>query len=134
MSHNKNFQSPFLDVTSFPKQDPETVGNITNTISIESSSPFTSMYEMEGGEVVLDPESEEFIQFLGELHDEEFDESVFEIVNEASAFYEKKFNQDISSQPMEAERFLAEYFAPLQSKWQDFQYQVQSIPQKSLSD
>ncbi len=116
----EKFQSPFLDVTSFPKQQSETIEETTTPPVVHTvSSPFVSVYEMEDGEARVDPESEEFIQFLGELHDQEFDDAVFEIVNEASALYEDRFiheYKDMSSQTMESERFLQQHLAPLQNE------------------
>jgi len=113
----EKIQSPFLDVTSFPRQQLEILEeNITRSAPISPSSPFVSVYEMEGGAERVDPESQEFIQFLGELHDEAFDDAVFELVNEASALYEDRFiheYQDTSSQSTEAERFLQQHFSPL---------------------
>jgi hypothetical protein len=116
----KNCQSPFLDVTSFPTQESETgPAETPPSILPPSSSPFVSVYEMDHGEGRVDPESEEFVQFLNELHDEEFDEAVFELINEASALYEDRFvheYRDPAVQPMEAQRLLAEHFVPLESE------------------
>jgi hypothetical protein len=113
-------QSPFLDVTSFPAQESETVTEETQlSVLHQSDSPFSSVYELEDGEGRVDPESEEFIQFLNELHDEEFDEAVFELINEASALYEDRFLHDYRGpaiQTMEAERLLEEHFVPLESE------------------
>ncbi len=113
-------QSPFLDVTSFSKQQPEILKEITPLSANHSAfSPFVSVYEMEGGEERIDPESEGFIQLLGELHDEEFDAAVFELINEASVLYEDRFiheYQDTSSQSIGAERFLNAHFEPLENE------------------
>ena len=119
MSHVKDLQSPFLDVTSFPREEAEAVEDITTVPSTYSSSPFVSAYEMEGGESRVDHESEEFIQLLGELYDDEFNDAVFELVNEASALYEDQFSHDYrdkSSQSREGDRFLSEHFAPLENE------------------
>jgi len=118
MSHSsEKLQSPFLDVTSFPRQQPEAREKNITSPALSSFSPFVSVYELEDVEARVDPESEEFIQFLGELHDEEFDDAVFELINEASALYEDRFiheYQDTSSQSIGAERFLSAHFEPLE--------------------
>ncbi len=114
----KQFQSPFLDVLSFPRQQSEALEEESNTLSPASSSPFTSLYQAEEGKEAIDPESEEFIQFLGELHDDEFNDAVFELVNEASVLYESGFENQYQgvSQTVEAEHFLQEHFTPLQNE------------------
>lgn len=116
----EKIQSPFLDVTSFPMQQPEIMEeNITPSANLSASSPFVSVYQLEGSEERVEPETEEFIQFLGELHDEEFDDAVFELINEAAALYEDQFiheYQDTSSQSMGMERFLQAHFEPLENE------------------
>ncbi len=114
-----NFQSPFLDVTTFPRQQSEAVEGNASPADLPSYSPFFSTYGIEGGEERVDPDSEEFIQFLGELHDEGFDDAVFELINEASTLYEDRFiheYQDATSQPIDAERFLQAHFEPLENE------------------
>lgn len=116
----EKFHSPFLDVKSFPRQQPEALEeNLTSPGALSASSPFVSVYEREGAEERSDPDSEEMVQFLGDLHDDGFDEAVFELVNEASALYEDRFVQeyrDTASHSVEAERFLREHFAPLENE------------------
>ncbi len=117
MPQVKNSNSPFLDVTSFPRKESETSEGITVVPAMHPSSPFVSVYEMEGAEGRVDPESEEFIQFLGELNDDEFDNAVFEIMSEASILYEDHFShrdRKGTTGTREAEQFLAEHFAPLE--------------------
>ena len=93
MSQSFNMsQSPFLNVTSFSPPDSEIIHDEITPLALpQSASPFVSVYEMENGEGRVDPESEEFVQFLNELYDEEFDEAVFELINEASGLYDDNF-------------------------------------------
>ncbi|QBQ54754.1 hypothetical protein [Nitrosococcus wardiae] len=113
----KTSQSPFLDVTSFSAPEAETnQEHALPSAPLQSVSPFVSVYEMEDGEERVDPESEEFVQFVSELYDEEFDEAVFELVTEASELYDNQFVSKYrhpAEQAMEAERILEAHFSPL---------------------
>jgi len=114
----EKLQSPFLDVTSFPRAQSELMeDNMSPSVPISVSSPFVSVYHMEDGAKRIDSESEGFVQFLGELHDEGFDDAVFELINEASALYEDRVAheyQETSSQANGAEHFLQAHFLPLE--------------------
>lgn len=79
-------------------------------------SPFRSVYELESGEGAVDLEAEEAMEFLDELYDEEFDEALFELVNEATELYEDRFESEYGDplvQKMQAMRLLEQHFAPL---------------------
>ena len=67
LNSTEKLQSPFLDVTSFPRQQSETQEENIISSTLPPFSPFVSVYEMAEGETRVDPESEEFIQFLGEV-------------------------------------------------------------------
>lgn len=117
---NSPIQTPFLDVKSFfagqiSPQETETAASQGETASPASGSPFLSVYqsEEEGG---VDPRGEEYVAFLTELHDEEFDEALFELVNEAAALYEERFSPSSGPVPTPypaAERALEGHFEPL---------------------
>jgi len=110
-----NDQAPFLDVRSFVTEEgsrdviePETTG--------PPSSPFLSLYESEEGAGLVDPEAEEYVTFLNEFYDEEFDEALYALVDEAAAIYETRFpheQEDPQTTGYEAERLLDQHFAPL---------------------
>src|SRR5215210_6746884 len=110
-----NDQAPFLDVTSFVTEEgsrdviePETTG--------PPSSPFLSLYESEEGAGLVDPEAEEYVTALTEFYDEEFDEALYALVDEAAAIYETRFpheQEDPQATGYEAERLLDQHFAPL---------------------
>jgi hypothetical protein len=72
-----NTQTPFLDVKSFLAEEmlsPQQYVASPNLTSSRSSSPFVSIYEMEEQGGPVDPRAEEYVAFLSELYDEEFDE------------------------------------------------------------
>jgi hypothetical protein len=114
-----NTQTPFLDVKSFLAEEtlsPEQYIASPNLASSRSSSPFVSIYEMEEEGGPVDPRAEDYVAFLSELYDEEFDEAIFELVNEAAALYEERSARSFGEVPTRdptAERFLEAHFEPL---------------------
>jgi hypothetical protein len=90
--------------------------HISYSRTYPAESPFRSVYELESAEGTVDPEAEEAMEFLDELYDEEFDESLFELVNEATELYEDQFESEYGDplvQKMQAMRLLEQHFAPL---------------------
>lgn len=106
--------SPFLDVKSFVmeedgREEPETTTAPENT-------PFLSLYESHETGELIDPETEEYVAFLNELYDEEFDEALSGLVSEASAIFETQFmheREDPQTAGYQGERLLNQHFAPL---------------------
>lgn len=110
-----NNQAPFLDVRSFVTEE-ESRDVIEHETSVPAMSPFLSFYESEGGGGSVDPEAEEYVAFLNELYDEELDEGLSTLVNEAAAIYETRFSfeqEDPQTIGYQAERLLTQHFAPL---------------------
>jgi hypothetical protein len=108
-------QKPFLDVSSFTIEE-ESRDILESDTSNPSSSPFLSVYESEETGGLIDPEIEEYVAFLNELFDEEFDEALAVLIDEASAIYETQFHheqEDFERNGYQAERLLDQYFAPL---------------------
>ncbi len=106
-------QAPFLEVSSFVME--EVSQEILET-SAPPSSPFLSIYESEEAGGVIDLETEEHVQFLNELYDEEFDEALYGLASEAAALYEARFMHEHGDPRIvgyEAERLLDQHFAPL---------------------
>ena len=104
-------KSPFLNVSSFVMEE---VKEDINRLSASSSSPFLSVYESDEDGELIDRETEEKVEFLNELYNEEFDEALFGLVNEAAALYETRFVNELanpSANGQEAERFLHQHFA-----------------------
>lgn len=107
-------QSPFLDVRSFAEEEVSTRVEGASMRG-QSSSPFLAVYEFEE-EGWSDPQSEEYVSFLNELYDEQFNEALSSLVDEAASIYETNFastQQDPRSAGYQAERLLNEHFAPL---------------------
>ena len=115
---NQALQSPFLDVKSFVSEELAPTEE-TLTAATSTSSPFLSVYESEDGDGLINPEADEYVEFLNELYDEEFDEAVFELVNEATALYDSRFSHEEGDPRIvgyEAERFLAQHLVPLETE------------------
>src|SRR5215217_2742989 len=111
-----------------PPQDSPTQGSVqtltTAPEEVEAAEERISLnqwyeapFKDEGGTVEgYGPEAEEFAQFVAELRDEEFDEAVKGLVNEASELYQEQFvgeDAAIGPPPAEAERLLEAHFEPL---------------------
>jgi hypothetical protein len=107
-------QSPFLDVRSFTEE--EAFGNAEEApVRGQASSPFLAVYEFEG-EGGVDPQTEEYFSFLNELYEEQFNEALSSLTDEAAGIYEANFgaeHEDLPTTGYRAERFLAQHFAPL---------------------
>ena len=106
-------QNQFLDVSSFVLEE---VSQDVLETSSPPSTPFLSIYESEEAGGVIDPETEERVQFLNELYDEEFDEALFGLASEAAALYEVRFMHEHGDPRIvgyEAERLLDQHFSPL---------------------
>lgn len=98
-------ESPFLNTFTFAPDHSEAnedrelfQDKFTNV-----ETPFVTQYVLEETGETLDPEAEKFAEMLAELYDYEFDEAVFELVNEVSNLYEER----------ESEPMLEAYFEPL---------------------
>ena len=106
--------SPFLDVRSFAEEEAPTRAEESPTRA-QPGSPFLAVYEFEE-EGRVDPQTEEYVSFLNELYDEQFNEAVSNLVDEAAAIYETNFaneQQDPHTAGYQAERLLKQHFAPL---------------------
>jgi hypothetical protein len=107
--------APFLDVRSFVTEETGRDG-ITDETSGPLSNPFLSLYDSEASGEAVNPEDEEYVAFLNELYDEEFDGAMSALADEATALFEVQFPQegeDPRSVGYQAERYLDQHFAPL---------------------
>jgi hypothetical protein len=107
-------ETPFLQTLTPPEEIEAAEERIPVSQWYEAEAPFRD----ERGTVEgYGPEAEEFVQLLAELRDEEFDESVKRLVNEASELYQEQFvGEDGALAPphsAEAERLLEAHFEPL---------------------
>jgi hypothetical protein len=107
-----NSYSPFLDIKSFVTE--ETRAETLQT-PLPANSPFLAIYEFEG-EGRVDPQTEEYFEFLNELYDEQFNEMLSNLVDEAAGLYQANFvneQSDPRTAGYQAERLLTQHFAPL---------------------
>ncbi len=107
-------ETPFLQtLTAAPEEIEATEERIPISQWYEVEAPFRD----ERGTVEgYGPEAEEFAQLLAELRDEEFDEAVKGLVNEASELYQEQFVGEsgaLASSPVEPESLLEAHFEPL---------------------
>jgi len=106
--------SPFLDVKSFTEEELPARAE-ESPRQAQTSSPFLAVYELEGGPG-LDPQAEAYVSFLNELYDEQFNQALSNLVDDAAAIYQSNFadeQQDPHITGQEAERLLDQHFAPL---------------------
>lgn len=79
-------------------------------------SPFLDEFELDGAVVAHDPGAEAISRFLHELHDDELDETLYELVAEASEVLHGLESREMSSGPVAEEvarTRLTQHFAPL---------------------
>ncbi|MCI0601355.1 MAG: hypothetical protein L0Y60_17935 [Beijerinckiaceae bacterium] len=75
-------------------------------------SPFLSVYELSDGEVLQDdPVREAYASLMNELHDEEFDEAVFELQCHGRAMHDGQLA--MGKPRAEADRLVAQHFSQL---------------------
>lgn len=65
---------------------------------------------------LIDAQGEGYAAFFHELHDDEFDEALTTLVDEATAIYETQFRYQ--QEDPQAERVLTQHFAPLAAETQ----------------
>ena len=113
------YETPFTDI-AFAKEEPrdrETEGNYYSQLLPEMESPFSQFFETtSAGETASSPVAGEFVQFIGELHDTEFSNSLYEMATEL----EDSWSSKISNELFMGETFIPfatqqanEYFRPL---------------------
>jgi hypothetical protein len=104
-------RTPFLDSNSFsaeePQEAPPPVGS-----SVLNRSPFLSVYEFNESEAAQnDPVREAYASLMNELHDEEFDEALYELECSARAMHDEQLAA--GKQRDDADRLVAQHFLPL---------------------
>lgn len=73
--------SPFLDIPSFTAAPVVAEAEVAEA-TVPVPSPFRAVYRSEELEESADPESEEVFEFLFELHEREFEDSIVEVAGE----------------------------------------------------
>lgn len=106
-----NARAPFLDFQSFAVAEAEAVEPEVRSLPA-SRSPFISVYELVEGESTYDdPVREAYAEIVNELHDEEFDEALFELQAHARALHDDHLSSGASRD--EADRALTQHFSQL---------------------
>ena len=62
----------------------------------EIESPFSRTYEVVSSSAGLTPAGEEFVQFLGELHDGEFGNALYELATEIEDTWRNKISSEVA--------------------------------------
>ncbi|HTQ29358.1 MAG TPA: hypothetical protein VMI35_14580, partial [Puia sp.] len=108
------YESPFAEVFTGEMEE-EQGQTLRGSITQEIDSPFSKTYETTQG-ARQTPRDGEFVQFIGELHDQEFNNALYELATEL----EDSWSSKISSEVAMGERFIpyannqaSAYFAPL---------------------
>ncbi len=96
MSPTGKTNSPFVDLASFESEF-EGPNQETPVLSAVGR-PFLSIYETDEWSAEADSEGEDHATFLNELYDEEFDETLSELANDAAALYEGRLSGRSSNQ------------------------------------
>src|ERR1700754_2201581 len=100
--------APFLDVARFEVEPETPPARPTNA----PWPPFLSVYELDGSEPEVDePIREAYATLVNELYDEEFDESLFELLSEARSLHDARLDNGHSSE--DADRIVVQHFAQL---------------------
>jgi len=77
------FETPFADISPLKEAfKPKDADAAYNNFLQELDSPFSRTYEVNGSNAVVSQMSEEFVDFIGGLHDSEFSDAVYEIAAE----------------------------------------------------
>ena len=105
-------RAPFLPFDSFTVEETSDTSTAIRSGPSSSRSPFISVYESSEGESPYDdPAREAYAALVNELHDEEFDEALFELQCHARALHDEHLCAGTSRE--EADRMLVQHFAPL---------------------
>lgn len=112
------YETPFADMPVV-RETPASAAPADNFYSNyiqEVQSPFSRTYEAVSSSTALTPAGEEFVQFLGELNDSEFNETLYELANELEDTWQTKISSETamgSNYIPFATQKAREYFAPL---------------------
>lgn len=89
-------ESPFpSSFQAFGEEPVESLNEEEYSRFVESDSPFPSIYELENPlepQGIVAPEMEEYVAFLNELYDEEFNDAIADLADEATEIYQNQFS------------------------------------------
>ena len=107
---NGNSYTPFVDMPSFVREEGEVP--VSPPSGGAPWSPFLSVYEQIEGEAPFeDPVREAYVSVVQELYDEEFDESLFELLTDARNLHSDHLGSGHSQE--DADRIVAQHFSDL---------------------
>ncbi|MGC4093007.1 MAG: hypothetical protein QM756_34995 [Polyangiaceae bacterium] len=105
-----NVSVPFLSFQSFVTEVAEPQ-RLEARSTPAGRSPFVSVYELEEAENSYDPLREAYSSLVDELHDEEFEEALFEVVSDARVLHRSHLAAGNSG--ADADRIVTQHFARL---------------------
>ncbi len=114
-------ESPFLNLVNFKQVEP--IPSSVMHDALPMYSPFKSVYELKGMEKEDDLENETLVELMDDFYDDELDEVLEGLANEAKSFYEDyitKQDNGIQNHEVLVERSLSEHFAPLLNEMDRF--------------
>ncbi len=112
------YETPFADIPVMKEQTDSLSSSEGYSAEYfqEVDSPFSRTYEAIATNNDLTPAGEEFVDFLGELEDSEFKESLYELADEVEDTWRSKVSNEIAMGPGYipfATQQAREYFSPL---------------------
>jgi hypothetical protein len=111
------YETPFADVT-VKEAAGQQVSNeeFYNNYAMEAESPFSKTFETASAPSGIPPQGEDFVDFLSELNDPEFETTVYELAAEAEDSWSSKISSEVAMGgnyfPF-ATRYGREYFEPV---------------------
>lgn len=117
-----DLESPFLDrYEPENKEESRNGKNGASSVWQQLETPFVSQMETESFEGE-NPQARLYTKLLAELHDEELDEVISELVQEASSVYEERISQEFGDSVLQrkaAEEVVRDYLEPLAHETHD---------------
>jgi hypothetical protein len=110
------YETPFADVKEYEDTPQVATENFYQNYLREAESPFSRTYETASTPVGIAPQAEQFVDFLAELQDTEFEETLYELATEAEDTWSNKISSETAMGPNLipfATRQARDYFEPV---------------------
>ncbi|MFN2439328.1 MAG: hypothetical protein ABR503_09020 [Chitinophagaceae bacterium] len=111
------FETPFADVVQREDTSQQvSTENFYDNYMLEAESPFSKTYETAFESSGIPPEGEDFVDFLAELNDSEFDNTLYELATEAEDSWSNKISSEVamgSNYIPFATKHARDYFEPV---------------------
>ena len=89
------FETPFTDISSTKEAYTTKEADVAYSNFLQQlESPFSRTYEVSGSAAVVNQMSEEFVQLVAELHDQEFADSAYELASELENLWLPKISNE----------------------------------------